>query len=77
MSQTCSIDGVNNFIGRESLISVHIAVMIVAILSLFASWKQIYEISKEYMIYKKSMNLNRNSIEDSKFKTNVDWKKNW
>jgi hypothetical protein len=51
--------------------------MVVSLLSLFSSWKQIYEISKEYMIYKKSVNSNKVDMDDSKFQTNVDWKKNW
>lgn len=29
------------------------------------------------MIYKRTVNSNKTELEDSKFKTNVDWKKNW
>lgn len=80
ISHTCYIDGHAH--EEEYITSVHIAIMIVSFCSLMMAWKQVYDISKEYMIYKRSIPRRRldeakSSEIDSKLKANVDWKKDW
>ena len=53
--------------------------MIVSLSSLLASWKQVYEISKEYMIYKKNASRHEAPLEENakQLRATVDWRKNW
>lgn len=75
LSNTCAIDQLPE--ERESLVGVHISVMVLSVLSLLASWRQVYQVSKEYMISKKDLANTKSSFGDSRLKSNVDWKKNW
>ena len=82
ISETCKIG--EEYSEEESLSAVHVAIMIISLSSLLAAWNQVYEISKEYMIYKQNSGghgfeneINRSSVGNQDLKADVDWKKNW
>jgi hypothetical protein len=76
-SEKCSL-GVGNTVEKtDSLLAIHVAVIAVAALSLMTLWKQVYDVSKEYMKYKQGLSSGKTQYEDSKLQTSVDWKKNW
>ena len=51
--QVCSAG--SNAFHDEPIMGINLAILIISILSLVTAWKEVYEISKEYMIYKKTI----------------------
>jgi len=65
----------------DNLVGVHVAVMIVASVSLFLAWRQIYFVSKEYLFFKRKAGVDHSESEGematSRFRGHTKWQKDW
>ena len=64
----------------ENLIGIHVAVVVVASLSLFLAWRQIYYVSREYLHFKGKAGVKQSEAEEvnaSRFKGHHEWQKDW
>lgn len=69
----------------ESIVGVHIAIIIIASLSLLLSWRQVYFVSREYLYFKRKVAGSSNQSEgvepgemsQSRFRGHTEWQKNW
>jgi hypothetical protein len=65
-------------------VGVHFAIIIVASLSLFLSWRQVYFVSREYLYFKRKVAGSQNDsameageMNNSRFRGHTEWQKNW
>jgi hypothetical protein len=58
----------------ETLVGIHVAIILAASLSLFLSWRQVYDVSKEYLYFKKKT---VGGASESRFKGHTHWEKDW
>ena len=61
----------------DNLVGVHLAVMVIASISLFLAWRQIYFVSKEYLYFKRKAGVEQTEVEEqvttSRFKGHTHW----
>jgi hypothetical protein len=84
----CLIDNKRIYL-EQNILFANAVVLVLALMSLVFSWRQIYEISKEYMRYKRKIANDRDQtivverersasdLSTSRITTHVDWEKNW
>ncbi len=69
---------------------MHFAIIIVASLSLFLSWRQVYFVSREYLYFKRKVGshsemdggqmksgVEGGEMSQSRFRGHTEWQKNW
>jgi hypothetical protein len=82
-SAECS--GIGTEYEGESIVGIHFAIIIIASLSLFLSWRQVYFVSREYLYFKRKVAGSRSNSEEagagemsqSRFRGHTQWQKNW